>query len=595
MDLEKIATASVKASISATDVLSPFISEGDKEPSWDGNIYIYSDSNKKKDGIKKVPVQVKGKQNGDFSKEIIKYPISVTDLENYLNDGGVLFFVVYINKTGINTKIYYSCLLPIKIRSLLDNSVRGKKQISIELSPFPEDNWRKVSVLLNFYDHMKKQTSFAHIKLQSLDELERQGVLEGVTFSVTDYGYTDMNPYKLLFQDDIYLYANIKGSAVLQPLEEIPMDMHIAENVKTEVSVNGVPYYSQFQRIRSKDKVVINIGKSVIVSMKEKEQCLTIRFTLTPILKYSVTDLEFILAIQKYSQFEMLGHILPLDSSKMFSMDKVKNLQQNLEYRRKLISLLNIFKLDTEVNMNNFTTEDCRNSQLLIKGLVEHEAVSGLKDDLPFVMRLKYLGKRIIIGLTEAEQPNTYKISDYFSEPLILCYEDEKGTHRTSKYDFLDVDDFLEIRNIEYDDILQSYQELSEEGNIYIRANFLLLKLLLAYDKSGDQRKDILESAHNFAEWLYDANMEEDELEINIRKLNLYQVLKRQNNLTKEQKKELLYIADDLYQNAVIRIGAYLLLDNQMSAEMLFDKLADNVKDEFQKFPIFRYWERNEE
>lgn len=50
MDLEKIATASVKTSISITDELSPFINEGDKEPSWDGNIYIYANKDKRKEG-----------------------------------------------------------------------------------------------------------------------------------------------------------------------------------------------------------------------------------------------------------------------------------------------------------------------------------------------------------------------------------------------------------------------------------------------------------------------------------------------------------------------------------------------------------------
>lgn len=590
MDLEKIATASVTASISATDVLSPYINEGDKEPSWDGNIYIYSNKNKRKDGIKKVPVQVKGKQNDDFSKNTIKYPIAVTDLKNYLNDGGVIFFVVYVNETGINTKIYYSCLLPVKIRFILDNNMNGKKKISIELDSFPEDNLMKVSVLLNFYDHKQKQTSFAHTKLQSLAELENQGVLEGVTFSVSNYGYSDVNPYKLLFRDDIYMYANIKGSAVPQPLEDIPLDIHIAENVEAEISVNGVVFYSQFQRIRSKNKVVLNIGKSVIVSMKEEKQSLIIRFTLTPILKYAVLDLEFILALQKNNQFEIAGQILPLDASKMFSIEKTKELQKNLEYCRKLVSLLNIFKLDTEVNINNFTTDDYRNSQLLIRGLVEREAVSGLKDDLPFVMRLKYLGKKIIIGLAKEEQPNTYRISDYFSEKLILCYEDESGVNRTSRYDFLEVDDFLDIQNIDYDDILPSYQELSEEKNIYTRANFILLKLLLAYDKSGDKRRDILDAAYNIAKWLYDVNMKDDTLQLNIYKLNFYQVLKRQKNLTKVQKKELLYIADDLHQDKVIRIGAYLLLDNQISAELLFDELVENVKVEFHKFPIFRFW-----
>ena len=105
--MEKIATASVKTSISITDELSPFINEGDKEPSWDGNIYIYANKDKRKESIKKVPVQVKGKQSDDFSLDTIKYPVTVVDLENYLIDGGVVFFVVYISKDGRDTKIYY--------------------------------------------------------------------------------------------------------------------------------------------------------------------------------------------------------------------------------------------------------------------------------------------------------------------------------------------------------------------------------------------------------------------------------------------------------------------------------------------------------
>ena len=68
MDLEKIATASVTESISVTDILSSFINEGDKEPSWDGNIYIHVNESKRKEGIKKVPVQVKGRQSCIFCR-----------------------------------------------------------------------------------------------------------------------------------------------------------------------------------------------------------------------------------------------------------------------------------------------------------------------------------------------------------------------------------------------------------------------------------------------------------------------------------------------------------------------------------------------
>ena len=589
MDLEKIATASVKTSISMTDVLSPFINDGEKEPSWDGNIYIYSNKDKKKDGIKKVPVQVKGKYNNDFSKETIKFPVAVIDLENYLNDGGVIFFVVLIGNNGLDTKIYYSCLLPVKLRSILDNNIKKKKR-SIELKPFPDDNLKKVSVLLNFYDHRQKQTSFVNSELQSLDELDKQGVLEGISLSVTNYGCSKTDTYNQLFRDDVYMYANIRGSAVLQPLMEIPMDLNIEETIEAEVSVNGVVYYSQFQIIRSKDKVILAIGESFTISKSEEKSVFTIKFEQTPILKNQVIDLEFILALHEYKQFEIGGHILPINFEKLINEENVGKLQQNLEYCHNLMRVLGIFKLDTEIDMNNLSEKDYHTNDQMIKGLLNNEPITGLKDNLPFVIRLNYLGTKVVVGLQKEDVPNTYRISDYFSEPHILLYREGDEIYKTSKYDFLKSDDFLEIRNLDYDDIFQSYQELSDEKNIFVRANCMLMQLIAAYDDSGDTRMDILDTAYKFAEWLYNADIGESELEPEIRILNLYQVLKRRGELSKAQKRKLFEIAEDQNLCKEIRIGANLLLDNPIVAGILFEGLSDDLKENFREFLFFRFW-----
>ena len=61
MDLEKIATSAIISEISKTDSLSGFINEGDKEPCWDGHIYIHEDSKRTKKNIKRIPTQIKGK------------------------------------------------------------------------------------------------------------------------------------------------------------------------------------------------------------------------------------------------------------------------------------------------------------------------------------------------------------------------------------------------------------------------------------------------------------------------------------------------------------------------------------------------------
>ena len=111
MDRKAIETLSVNAvrdSIVVSDYLDQFIADNDKEPSWDGFVYIYNDKSKKKSKLKgRLPVQVKGTENSDHSKEEISFPVSTTDLNNYLYDGGIVFFVVYIDSKGAKKQIYY--------------------------------------------------------------------------------------------------------------------------------------------------------------------------------------------------------------------------------------------------------------------------------------------------------------------------------------------------------------------------------------------------------------------------------------------------------------------------------------------------------
>lgn len=55
-DIEKIATSAIVRSLSKTDRLSSFINSGDKEPCWDGNIYIHEEKTFQ-ENIKKVATQ----------------------------------------------------------------------------------------------------------------------------------------------------------------------------------------------------------------------------------------------------------------------------------------------------------------------------------------------------------------------------------------------------------------------------------------------------------------------------------------------------------------------------------------------------------
>ena len=99
--------------------------------------------------------------------------MSTADLKNYLNDGGCILFVVYIQKFDYSTTIYYAELTPIKLRNLLE---KGKKQNTktVHLKIFPSESNDKTTIFLNCLQNCQKQASFIEGKLPDLEELKSQ-------------------------------------------------------------------------------------------------------------------------------------------------------------------------------------------------------------------------------------------------------------------------------------------------------------------------------------------------------------------------------------------------------------------------------------
>ena len=90
--------------------------------------------------------------------------------------------------------------------------------------------------------------------------------------------------------------------------------------------------------------------------------------------------------------------------------------------------------------------------------------------------------------------------------------------------------------------------------------------------------------------WLLENTSKEDTVSYNIRRINLWQIRKRMGVLTIEEKKEALKIAEDTSQEESIRVGANLILDNQIAAESHFEKLSEAERQSLREYPIFRYW-----
>ena len=116
-----------------------------------------------------------------------------------------------------------------------------------------------------------------------------------------------------------------------------------------------------------------------------------------------------------------------------------------------------------------------------------------------------------------------------------------------------------------------------------------MLKLLNAYDEATGSRKDkLLKVCEEFCDWISEAP--DDELDWQIKTLNVFQTIKRCRELSEYEIKTLWSIVNKEDTKKDIIVGAYLLLDKQELAKEEFEKLSEEEQKNLKKHPIFRFW-----
>ncbi len=589
--IETLSIDAVRDSIVASDYLDQFIQDNDKEPSWDGFIYIYNNKRKRKrDLIGRVPAQIKGKETNDFSNEEISYPIKTNDLNNYLNDGGAIFFVVYVNGTDLRKKIYYIELPIIRIRMLL-REAKGQQTISVNLKIFPEDSNRKRMILINCWENCQKQSSFCNATLLSIEELEKAGVLEGLTIPVTTI--EGINPETALLFNDVFLYAKIKGCSIPQPIEAIPVELFTQKELPAFITIDDKLFYNSVKQIRRADSVTTIIGDSLSIITNTKNKDLTVTFKQTNSLRSLAIDLEFIIAFVENGYFQYNGIKIPFNETDAdLSKFNINNEKQYLQLLKNTVKTLDILGCKKDVEINTLTHMDWNNINYLIKAFVDKSTVSGLKNDLSVLQGVRFGNLSFILCFEHVEnQPGTYRIYDYFNKDLILIYESNDGVKLpTSQFDILSSKELLIADNIRYDILLKSFKRINKHPELADRANTFLLRLLLAYDKDSS-KTELLKVAFDFANWLMDVT--DEEMPYNLRLLNLIQVEKRMGDINLTRKKELFKIIETPNLTEIEYVGAYLLLGQQDAAEVHFKKMNENQQEMFKQFPIYHFWNNN--
>lgn len=590
--IETLATTAVAESIALTDFLQPKINDNDREVSWDGFIYIYDDKACSKDKLKgRLAVQVKGKECKSLSKKEISYQMEVADLRNYLSDGGIILFVVLLAEDGTKKRIYYCELPPVKLRIILKQAKKQKTKC-IKLTPFPTNKEKKTSIVFNCFENCKKQHSYADATLPSLQELQTRGLLESISIPVTTLPGQD--PQTALLSNEVYAYAKIKGSAILQPLEMIPMQKQTSEKEDVVISVNGKQFYDSVTIIRSAEETKFKIGSSFTFTVGKGKGKSKLKYENSQYARVLATDLDFVLSYIEHGSFEYGNHTIPFDRDEAdFSNFDVEEQRKRLKSVQDIVKVLDLLNCKEDLDITELSDRDLRTLARIVDALLYNKPVRGLQPKAPLIVKMTIGKLNFSVCLKKyPEEEGTYTLTDFFQTELDIVYENHLGEKTPcSQFIILSPDDFAILNNIRYDVILSSFKRFELTDESASRANWFMLGLLEAYDKSN--KKELLDLALEFADWIQE--FPEEYVPNDIRLLNRLQIIKRQRDLSKEENKQIysLIASKDVLEETLV--GAYLLLEQQDAAEIHFDNMDEEQQKNFVSYPIYHFWKKDEE
>lgn len=598
MDLEKLATSSIEREIAMTDLLSSFINSGDKEPCWDGHIYIHEDKLKTKKNIKKVAVQVKGKavQKRNVHRKI-SYPVSYNDLHAYMMNGGTVFFVVYLDSTtGDTLQVYCAGLLPVMIKEILDAN-KGKQKISIKFHKFPVDSKIKTEFFLNFYEDAQKQASFAGKALPSIGELAKQGLLESINISYVGLGACPDTRFfpKILEGQSLTLYAVIKGGTAPIPVNYCDEISHVEmrQNKDIEISVRGHIYYTAVETVTTVDTIEHHIGSSVILSVPNSDDIGTeipihLHINLNGTLTEQIKSLEFIIAMVQNKGFHFGDTELPVEfpEAEIQRMKKFDS-EKMLNNRKKIKELLDSLNVKKDLELSKCTEDDLKKLYQLLHIVGEHEIVQGnFEDGLVQVVKIA----NIALAVVYEKVKNGYQVSDYFGKHFDVKWSpDDTEPVDVSQFHMMSTKDYLTLDNLNLKRVVEDFCSIPPSGVHVELSNNCMLTMLKAYDKSGN--REFLDAARQMNNWL---EKQTEFLPTQISALNRLQIERRERPLKFEEKSELYSIANNAIDK-LNQVGAFLLLDEQEKAKALLETIDEDKQSYFKSFPIYRFCKDTEE
>lgn len=504
-DIEEKAINCLKLFLEDSETISPYVSENDKEPCWDGHFYLYQPGHKdvKSHLVKRVPVQVKGHEVKDIIKDF-KYKLDRADLQAYLKEPTI--FIVCQEK--INSKERQLCyieLLPTTVREIL-TQMGTKSSRRVRFRPLPDDIHEVEQIIEMFAAHSLRMTSFANQPLPTFPDAIKDP--ENKLVCVTPHGDI-LQSLCYLSSHDIHPYVKEKTFGITIPLNVESFRMTFIRNVHEDVSAGGKVYFHEYTNSIENGMMKINIGN--IIHLTYHMDGDTPAFHSAELtnhagtLEENIFNTDFALAVLTNQEFNVGTtpvKFAPVDQTQIDGLTKMRDRCVQLK------QILDDMHVDKPLDITRITDADEYKIDMLIEGILNKKPLKlDMKNGSTFLI-IDIANITLLCWCLKLKDGN-YLIGDYFAIEIEVKYgPDENDRIEATQYSYLrEYDLWQKVDNIDYDRILESAERAAKKDERYfnVAADDVSIMLQAAKKlkkKDPDRSAKLLSGAKSLNQYL---------------------------------------------------------------------------------------------
>jgi len=574
-------------SVLRTGVIEPGVNENDKTPSWDGELRLYSSREfTKADLVGRIPVQVKGTWVERFQKSKATFQAEVSDLRNYLNDGGVIFFLIQI-KDYDDYKIYYTSLLPFDLRRILDSAGQQKtKQIKLELFPHKYRDGI-VRILTDFLTNKKKQATLLP-DIRSMQDLKDSKLeIDKLELSVPTVGIASSDDmFEELLNHPQYIYVKPKNIDLSFAVDKM-YPKQIVMHQKTAITVNGEVLYDHIDIVRLPGrKKQYKLGNDVTVTADGSRFNMSYQFRGT--LQEQIREMKLITALMQNQPVCVGENPLPGEFLPDFRGHTLDEAFGRLSALLRVDATLKKLHVKKDLNLGALKDEEISSVNYLISGILDGKPTPFKLPGKMNVGKLSIGNITLLLVIKESPDGTGCLLGDFFEvDDLVLAEKDSnpQSGSQISPYVLIDVNHFETIDNADLSEIMMSIRKRPYSDVYGERIVLLVLELLKLYDRQ--KNSDVLDIVIQLLDFLEDHDSSQEELY----QINRLQTEKRRRKLTKEEMQYLSSMKADGFP-LQYQLAANILLESFREAEMIYEKMDKAEREIFDTYPIKNLWIR---